>query len=339
MKTKYNLPHNFDSNNLEFDIFKDVMDESSYREEVKIFNNVRISNNSVIFRYFKIIKESCISEKVYENYSKGYKFFLKFIFPKINFHCNKRFILITDEWTTNYYHWHLIALPRLLAIKSQNLIKNSLLLLPKKYAKITFVLYGLEKLGINKSQIVYLRRKSNIKVKELAFPILYLNDQKTLRTLKESLLKDLKNNVNFGEKIYISRDGQALRFVENEKDFVDLVERYGFKKVLMEKFSYEDQMSICANAKYIIGPHGAGLTNILFMPEDGCFLELVAKSEPIKPVTDYYRMAAMCGIKYFYQECKTAGERRDFHHGSLIADLDKLEKNLLMMLSKNHLPN
>lgn len=331
MKTKYNLPYNFDSANSEFDIFKEVIDESSSVERIEFFNNVRISNNSVIFRYFKIIKESCISERVYENYSKGYKFFLKFIFPKINFHWNKRFILITDEWTTNYYHWHLIALPRLLALKSQNLIKNSLLLLPKKYAKITFVLYSLEKLGIDKNQIVYLRRKSNIKVKELAFPISYSNDQKTLRSLKESLLKDSKNNLNFGEKIYISRDGQALRFVENEKDFVDLVEKYGFKKVLMEKFSYEEQISICANAKYIIGPHGAGFTNILFMPEDGFFLELVAKSEPIKPVTDYYRMSMMCGINYLYQECKTAGKRNDFHHGSLVVDLNKLEKNLLLM--------
>ncbi len=331
---EYPKPLNFDAANPEFDIFKTVGVETCEPPKIKFLEKVRISTNSVAFNYFKIFSESCISEINFQNYQKGYRFFLKFIFPKFNF-SKKRFLLITDEWTSNYYHWHIFALAKLLALKEKNLIEGSLLFLPKKYQRYKFALASLTKFGIKKNQIVFLRRKSNIKVAEMPLVTVYQQNPIVFNELRKILtLGAEKTDLGFGEKIYISREGQVLRFVENEKEVVALLERYGFKKLVIDKFSYEEQVAICAKIKYLVAPHGAGLTNLLFMQEDSAVLEMASKPYDSKPVTDYYKLAAMLKIKYFYQECEMGPNSRvrDFHQASLVVDLEKLEKNLKLMI-------
>lgn len=332
---KYPLPSNFKATNSEFNIFKNCPPEKYYDAQIKRLENVRIANNSVVFNYFNIVPESCINDINYKKYSTGLKFFLKFIFPKINFKKNKRFILITDEWTTNYYHWHLIALHRLLILKENNLIEDSILFLPIKYKKLPFIAESLEKFGVKKEQILYLKRKSNIKVKELFLVSSYQNHPESFKRIKNILTNNIKQTVNLGDKIYISRECCPTRYIANEIEFVNLISKYGFKKVLMEDYSYLDQISICSNAKYIIGPHGAGFTNVLFMKDGSCFFELAGKPESFKPVTDYYKLAGFTNIRYFYQECLIGGKVADFHQGNLTVDLKNLEENLKLMLEIN----
>lgn len=329
-------PVNFDEKNPQFDIFKNVAPDECKVDEVKIFKNIRISTSSVLFNYFKIIPESCITLENYEKYSKGFKFFLKFIFPKFNF-SKKRFLLITDEWTSNYYHWHIFALKRLLILKEKGLLKDSLLFLPKKYLKYKFVLPSLAKFGIEKKQIVFLPRKSNIKVKEVAMAECSQQHPVLFDEMREILTKNIqKFSHDFGDKVYISRQGQVLRYVENEDAMMEVLKKYGFEKVVIDHFSYDEQIAICSKIKYLVSPHGAGLTNLLFMKETSAVLEMASKPYSGKLVTDYYKLAAMLNIKYFYQECEI-GERsqvKDFHHGTLVVDLEKLEENLKLMLQK-----
>lgn len=197
----YPKPINFDATNSDFDIFENVTEGNYFEPEIKFLKNVRISTNSVVFTYFKIFRDSCIGEENYQKYQKGFRFFLKFIFPKLNF-SKKRFLLITDEWTSNYYHWHVFALKKLLIIKEKNLLENSLLFLPKKYQKYPFVLPSLTKFGIKKEQIIFLRRKSNIKVKELALVSAPPQNQQYF----EQIRKALRNDFEASEKIYVSRE-------------------------------------------------------------------------------------------------------------------------------------
>lgn len=329
---EYRKPNNFDGENSEFDVFKNIPSEICAEPKINFFSKVRIASNSVVFKYFKVIKESCINEVTYKKYSTGYRFFLKFIFPKINL-SKKRFLLITDEWTSNYYHWHAFALARLLVLQQKNLLAESLIFLPKKYLRYKFVLPSLAKLGVKKDQLVLLNGKSNIKVNELVMASMSQQQPLIFRCLRDLLIKDAKAVSDFGDKIYISRADQVLRFVENENEIVDLLEKYGFKKLLIDKFSYEEQIAICSQAKYLVSPHGAGLTNIFFMKENSAILEMMTKIDERK-WTDYYKLSDFLNIKYFCQECEMGPNSRvkDFHQASLVVDVKKLEKNLKLML-------
>jgi capsular polysaccharide biosynthesis protein len=332
---QYPQPKNFKKNDPEFDIFQERVVENCAASEIRLLKNVRIANNSVVFRYFKVFAETCINLENYKKYQKGFKFFLKFFFPKLNF-SKKRFLLITDEYTSNYYHWHNFALKRLLAFKEEGLLRNSLLLLPKKYQSYPFVFPSLKKFGVIKNQIIFLPRKSNIKVKELAIVDSSRQHPKMFQNIRKLLTENHEIcESEFGDKIYISRENQVLRFVENEQEVVKLLEKYGFKKIIMEKISYEQQIAICAKARYLIAPHGAGITNIFFMPENSSLLEMTTL-QTLKTFNHYYALASMLNINYFYQKCEI-GERskvKDFHHGSLVVDLKKLEQNLQLMLKE-----
>jgi capsular polysaccharide biosynthesis protein len=333
---QYPKPENFDESDPQFDIFKKFSSEECFAPKIKILKNVRISSNSVVFNYFKIFRESCINEENYKKYSKGLRFFFKFIFPKINF-SKKRFLLITDEWTSNYYHWHTYALKKLLILQEAGLDKDSILFLPRKYQKYAFVIPSLEKFGIKKSQIVFLRRKSNIKVAELAIVESPQIHPEIFRKMKKTLTKKVKTAPYFGERIYISREGQVLRVVENEMEMVQLLQKYGFRKVVADRFSYEEQITIFSKAKYLIGPHGAGFTNLLFVSDNSSILELVTKSVTTR-ITEYYGLATILGVKYFYQECEMSQTsiRKDLHHANLKVDLVQLEKNLKLMLKNDN---
>lgn len=157
------FPRNFDEKDSSFNIFHNIEKLISTKINILHLKNIRISTNSVVFKYFKVFKESCVGEENFLKYNKGFRFFLKFIFPKINF-SKKRFLLITDEWTSNYYHWHIFALGRLTVLQEKNLIRDSLLFLPKKYQQYKFVLSSLEKFGINKKQIVFLPKNQILKL-------------------------------------------------------------------------------------------------------------------------------------------------------------------------------
>lgn len=162
---QYPKPINFNESDSSFDIFKNLPDEICSEGEVEILRNVRVANNSMVFRYFKIWKETCVDFRKYEK--KTYRFFLKFIFPQFNF-SKRKFVLITDEWTSNYYHWHAFALKRLLILFEKNLIDNqTIFLFLKRYKKYSLAFESLKKFGLEKNKIVFIRRKSNLRVAEL----------------------------------------------------------------------------------------------------------------------------------------------------------------------------
>ena len=337
---EYKLPVNFDENNDEFSIFRDFNKESLNKPGVIFEKNIRVSTNSVAFRYFHIIKESCAGEIFFDKYSKGLRFFFKYIIPQINFRKN-RFLLITDEWTSNYYHWHIFALKKLLYFKNQGLLRDAKILLPKKYKKHKFVLPSLDLIGVKEKQITYINKKSNIRVKELAIAHCGQNDPELTKSLHDALMtnksfKELRD-CNHGDKIYISRESQKLRYVENENELVKMLERYGFRKIVAENLSYLEQVSVMRKAKYVISPHGAGLTNILFMKEGGNVLEIATKPAKTKPLTDYYKLCSAIGLNYFYHQGGLTKEIKadiDCHIAVFKLNIEKLEKDIKLMLQK-----
>ena len=260
---KPNLPLNFaDDDNLKF--FSKFDSHVNQGSHIKFLKNIRVSNNCVAFNYFDIIKESCATDDIYKNYCKSYKFFFKYCLPQLNF-SSKKIVLFANEYYSNYYHWHEI-LQKIIILEQQNLLHDSLILLPKKYLKFNFITESLKILGVKDQQILAINKKSNIKIKELILPVLTNLDLTLINQLRDKLTANIKNFRNeFGDKIYISRQGQKLRFIENEPEIEELLSRYGFKKVVMEDYSYQEQIDIYHNEGYVIFQNVAVFTNILFL--------------------------------------------------------------------------
>jgi capsular polysaccharide biosynthesis protein len=249
------------------------------------FKKASITNNSVVIFNNKIVKESCVRKEVFKKYQKPF-FRLKYIFPFFSL-SKKNHILITDEWSKNYCHWLFESLSKL--VKLKEISNNLILAIPSSYLKIDFVKDSLKAFGFNQKNIKKIYQKSHLKVKNLLFfPVINIGTEGYYNFLETYKVRDLlisfyqkSFRLNFGERIYISRNNPAKfssRIVDNEDEVCQIIEKYGFKKINMENFSFIEQISIMQNTKFILASHGAGISNLIFAKKAECLIELVSES-------------------------------------------------------------
>jgi capsular polysaccharide biosynthesis protein len=67
-------------------------------------------------------------------------------------------------------------------------------------------------------------------------------------------------------RLYVSRADAADRRVRNEADLVDALDDYGFERIVPGDHSFTEQVRRFSEAEVVVGPHGAGLTNLIFTP-------------------------------------------------------------------------
>ncbi len=122
------------------------------------------------------------------------------------------------------------------------------------------------------------------------------------------------------------------RKISNEESVLLILSRYGFNKVCLEDYSFEEQVEIMINVKHLIANHGAGLTNMLLMQKTGNVLEL--RKEGDSNSNCFYSLASALNHNYFYQLCQPDDSIRSGHSADLIVDCNLLEINIKMMLDK-----
>ena len=98
-----------------------------------------------------------------------------------------------------------------------------------------------------------------------------------------------------GERIFISRADAPTRKIENEEALSGLLDKYGFQRVSLTGCPVGEQAALFANAKAIIAPHGAGLTNLLFCKPRARLMEL---HFPTYTKGLYWRIASAMGMHY-----------------------------------------
>ncbi|MBI2344841.1 glycosyltransferase family 61 protein [Candidatus Dependentiae bacterium] len=94
--------------------------------------------------------------------------------------------------------------------------------------------------------------------------------------VKNKLLRSIEsNNVNssFSKRVFISRKDTRRRIL-NEDQVFDFFKAKNFERYELSKMSVIEQIILFSQAEYIVGEHGAGLSNILFCKAGTKVLEL-----------------------------------------------------------------
>jgi capsular polysaccharide biosynthesis protein len=213
-------------------------------------------------------------------------------------------IWITDNWSGGYFHWLTDALPRLIACNDH--IENHIILIPIQLGKIRFITDSLNLLGLN-YEIV----QNKVYIKKLLLPSHTAQsgnyNQFLLTQLRERF--GIKNGVTVFRNIYISRKKSEKRMVSNEEELLVLLKRYHFEIHYFEEYSLIKQIEIMQQTKTLIGLHGSGLTNMLFMPHNGNVIELRNYGDAHNNC--YFSLASDLNMNYYYQQCK--GSTNDTH--------------------------
>ena len=159
----------------------------------------------------------------------------------------KNVILAHNRNSIGYFHWLIDTLPKIIFLNKK--YKNNVLILPNELKK-KFVISSLKKYRI---KFFFLKKEKNFKFKNL----IYIGNLYPSGNPRISVIKKLREKLIFKKsnlnKIYVSRNKSQRRKISNEKELLAVLKNYNFKTLYLDNMSFEKQINIFSNAKYVVG--------------------------------------------------------------------------------------
>lgn len=126
-------------------------------------------------------------------------------------------------------------------------------------------------------------------------------------------------------RIYISRqEAERGRKVQNYDGLRTVLESHGFESYVLESMSFEEQVRLLGDADVVMGPHGAGLVNMLWA-DDPTVIELFP-SDDLR--ASYYLLSNLLDFEYNYYVSENAGD-------DLVLDTREFDAYLHRILNTN----
>jgi len=239
------------------------------------------------------------------------------------------YILLGIDWWQGYYHWMIDVLPRLSLLEQFETLQSIPIIVPAGIAPYQYE--SLRLVGISPDRIIEFNA-DHWQVDLLYFPSplggLGNPSPWAITWLREHIFNELGiMNSTPSRFIYITRRDARIRRIINEDQIIELLKKKGFEIVCPGELSFAEQVRIFAQARVVIGPHGAGLTNMVFAPHNALLIELF----PDNYVNGcYWALANANSQTYAFLTGRSMGKNFE-------VSLDKLETLLGMVMTfKEH---
>ncbi len=186
-------------------------------------------------------------------------------------------MLLGNPWAANYHHWLINSLLRLWWTSHFPELQDIPLIVPAQMS--SFQRESLTALGVDPRRLLPFDG-ALWQIDQLFFPANGDYWPLQLRWLRQRFFE----HYGFGDapgrrKIYISRADAPGRRVTNEPEVVEMLARRGFEVLKLATLPLAEQVRAFAEAKLIVGPHGAGLTNIVFAASNATVVDLHPRDE------------------------------------------------------------
>lgn len=184
-----------------------------------------------------------------------------------------------------YFHWFIDCLPRVWLLKKFSFDYDKLYL--GNIRNLEFAKKSLQAFGVKESELIEFDEEKNLLCKDLVFPVSKVEERRKLRPsmgdglhfkggwsksyiqeLNKAVVKYCANisTAKLGfDKIFVGRNDAAHRRLSNIEDLESLLASKGFVFIDPGTLSFEDQVAVFNSARKIVGIHGAGMTNILWV--------------------------------------------------------------------------
>ena len=297
--------------------------------------NVKVSAEGLLFKGTQLLPESFAYDFGLREWRRHdiWRFLLKNHLFRKRRKIERPVLWITDYWSTGYFHWLTDALTRLLVARDQ--LDEVTLLLPAELATRDFVKSSLEAFGVKQMDSV--RAGEFVECRSLLLPTHtapsgHFRDE-TIHAVRSTLLSAFgdHNYAGEGERIYISRSVAGRRRIIDEEQLMPVLKSFDFQIVRAEDLSFAAQVSLFSRARYVVSNHGAGLTNMLFMPAGGSVLELRHAADYVNNC--YFIMASALKLNYYYQLCRPGTVQADPHAADLLVSVAELTNNLAQLVA------
>jgi len=186
-------------------------------------------------------------------------------------------VLVGNPWAGNFHHWMINCLGRLWIIDQFPELCGLPLVVPPNLSgfqadSLALLQIAPERLLPFDGRVTQFRR--------LYFPSNGEHSPMLLRWIRRRFYQSLGLSESPGRRrLYISRGDANQRRIVNEADLVRALEQRGFENVRFEGVPLADQVRTMADAQIVVGPHGSGLTNLIFGSSKMKLLELHPRDE------------------------------------------------------------
>lgn len=212
-------------------------------------------------------------------------------------------VTLANAWVNSYFHWVTEMLPRVALLLEAKVPFSAVVMRdkPNRWQE-----EGLSLMGIDvKRQVLHDRHLS---VKRLLLPSFSrrLVENGRFSVPSPSALHVMRNRLGWnaprgeGAILWITRRKAAGRHVVNEDEVLAELEGLGVQMVVLEDLRFSEQMDLFRHARMVIGPHGAGLANIVFCREGTKVVEVVGEFVNASFLT----LAASLHLVYFLYQGK-----------------------------------
>ncbi len=203
----------------------------------------------------------------------------------------------------NYYHALIDNIPRtFLLANDTDFVKNDVQLLSSSSLK-GYETFFLGKILMDKLNVKVLDPKYLYRIEKLIFPS-FLTQRFAgflpgayLHHVLPLVLPKLPSNKN--KRIYISRvkaGFRKVRSIVNEQELLDVILPLGFERYVLENLSLQEQIELFYDAEIVIGPHGAGFTNLLFAGP----VHVIELFPTQQVVPHYYYLSKSLNQQYYF---------------------------------------
>lgn len=222
---------------------------------------------------------------------------------------------LIPRYPDNYYHWMVETVPKIRYLRAFEAEEQLVTLLIPADAP-PFIHETLDLLGWPDSRVERAEYES-YHVPELVVPSFPDRRPSDFEWLREEILESAPDHIpESGNNIYVSRANGVERRVVNEDEVMDVLSEFGFKRYLLEERSLAENARLFADADVIVGPHGAGLTDIIFA-EDCTLIEIFGD----KVKQPYEELSDALGVEYEPMYCQP-------HSVDIVVDTAKLKKKM-----------
>ena len=223
----------------------------------------------------------------------------------------------------NHSHWLTAHLPKLLRLRELGRLDEVILPAERSDA----IDRSLARLGIDPDAHPRYRTGERLEVGELTVIVSDRFRPELLRRVPEAF--GVNDAAPPTRRVYISRERATRRRLLNEGGVWERLEAEGFEKVFMEDLDFDAQVDLMKETAVLAGPHGAGLTNMLFMPGGSSVVEIADSGFP-NP--NFYATATALGHRYVLLEAESEGDGPPLER-DLRLDMARLDAVLPAVLS------
>ncbi len=243
---------------------------------------------------------------------------------KVNFFSEA--FIVNDKYINNYFHWVNDILPKLYYLHIS--YPNSIVILSEEHKKIPFIQ---ESIYIFKLQYYFISNKEKIYIKRLykVEPLSGNGAQNpeflipAIDLLKQNLVSNISDNLKV--KIYITRRKANNRRTFPEGELEEFLKKSSYLIIEAENLSFQQQVELFSKCSHLISVHGAGLTNMLYMPKTSNVLEIKEKGDTKNYC--YYFMANACKHKYLYFFGTPKSTNKSVQENDLYIDIVEFQKS------------